>query len=189
VIEFLENDLPIPDIGLAFIYCDYTKYKSQTIKYFIGTIVRQLVEQRSAITEDVRLLHKKYRRKGTPPSITEYLELLQSLARASSEVYLIIDALDECIDNSRESIWGSLLTKLKISVPNLRLLCTSRYISDIGGRLKNSTRIEIRARDVDINTYILAQIESKDRLLGLCEEDDALKDEILVAVGSNTEGM
>ena len=189
MVEFLENDLPIPDIGLAFIYCNYKERLSQSVEYMAGIIVRQLVEQRRVIPEEVRALYRKHREKGTRLSSAEYLELLQSLAKGCSETYIVIDALDECINKDDESIWGGLLAELRASIPNLHLLCTSRHISDIGGSLAGATRIEIRASDADIKAYVLAQVKSKDRLRGFCRDDAALQDEILEVVGSKADGM
>jgi hypothetical protein len=188
VIEFLEKDLPIPNTGLAFFYCNYKERLSQSVEYFAGTIARQLVEQRSVIPEEVRTLYGKHRGKETRLGCAEYLELLQSLAKGCFEVYIVVDALDECI-NKDESIWSDLLTKLKTSIPNLHLFCTSRHISDIGGSLAGATQIEIRASDADIKAYVLAQVGSKDRLLGFCRDDATLQDEILQVVGLRAEGM
>lgn len=189
MIEFLEKDLPIPDTGLAFFYCNYKERLSQSVEYFASTIARQLVEQRSVIPEEVRTLYRNHRGKGTRLGCAEYLELLQSLAKGCFEVYIVIDALDECINKDDESIWSCLLTKLKSSIPSLHLLCTSRHISDIGGSLTGATQIEIRASDADIKAYVLAQIGAKDRLLGFCRDDATLQDEILKVVGSKAEGM
>jgi hypothetical protein len=189
VIEFLEADLPLQDTGLAFIYCDYKQSALQSLERFIGSIIRQLAQRASAIPQSVCNLHEKYRAKGTPASLTEYMELLQSLAKGFDEMYLVIDALDECIDRNGESIWSGLLTQVMTHVPNLRLLCTSRHISDMGGVLRDSTRIEIRADDADIRTYILAQVKSRDRLLGFCSKDPALESEILETVASKAVGM
>jgi hypothetical protein len=50
-------------------------------------------------------------------------------------VYIAIDALDECIDKDWRTIWGGLLSKLKSSISNLRLLYTSRELEDFGGIL------------------------------------------------------
>lgn len=69
-------------------------------------------------------------------------------------MYIIIDALDECINRKGEIIWNDLLTKLKDFVSNLRLLYTSRHIDDIAGILAGSTRIEIRASEADIRSYV-----------------------------------
>lgn len=123
------------------------------------------------IPEEVRTLYDKHRRKETRLGCAGYLDLLQPISKGCSEVYIIIDALDECINENGESIWSDLLTKLKLSVPNLRLLCTSRHINDIGGSLAGATQIEV------------------DRLVGFCRDDATLRDEILKVAALKAEGM
>jgi len=190
VIEFLESDLPVQDIGLAFIYCDHKENLSQSVDYFIRPIVRQLVERMRTIPNVVPALYHRYCGKETRPTCTEYLDLLQSLAKEYSEVYVVIDALDECVDEKGQIIWSDLLTQLGGSVPNLRLLYTSRDIDDsIGGILKRSTRIEIRATNADIEAYVQAQVESNNHLLQFCRQDSALRNKIVQAVVSKAEGM
>ena len=90
-IEFLENDRPLPSIGLAFIYCYHKENQVQSLEYCLGAIVRQLVEQRPAILQEVRSLHEKHRGKKTKATCREHVELLQSLAHECSEVYVAID--------------------------------------------------------------------------------------------------
>lgn len=189
MIEFLETDLPTQDTGLAFIYCDYKQKGSQSLENFIGALVTQLLRRHSTIPVDVRNLHEKHRAKGTPPGYNEYLDLLQSLTKGLAEMSLLVDALDECIHQDGESLWSGLLDGVKANVPNLRLLCTSRHISDMGERLGDSTHIEIRADNKDIRTYVLAQIKSRNRLLGFCTKDAALENNILEAITSNAAGM
>jgi hypothetical protein len=189
VVEFLESDLPVPRIGLAFIYCNYEKKLTQSIEYFLGAIVRQLVERRPAIPKEVRTLYEKHRGKEIRPTCEEYVALLRSLAQECSEVYVVIDALDECVDKNRGTIWNGLLSQLKSSIPNLRLLCTSRDIEDIAGTLSGSTRIEIRATEADIRAYVQAQVKSEASLLQICQPDPHLQNKIPQAIASNAEGM
>lgn len=189
MIEFLEKDLPIPNIGLAFIYCNHKEKLSQNVESFLGTIARQLIEQRQTISEDVHALHESHRGKGTTPTRVEYLTLLQSLATKCSEVYIVIDALDECIDNKGESIWDDLLSQLMGSILNLRLLCTSRDIDDTGGILSSSTCIEIQASDADIEVYVQAQIKSKRRLRLFCDKNPAFQNEIPQVIKLKAHGM
>jgi hypothetical protein len=69
-------------------------------------------------------------------------------------VYIVIDALDECIDKDRQLIWNDLLTKLKDTVSNLRLLYTLRHIDNPAEILAGSTPIDVRASEADIKTYV-----------------------------------
>jgi hypothetical protein len=137
----------------------------------------------------VHALYKKYRGKGSKPTLDEYLELLQSLSSEYSEVYIVIDALDECVGKIRETIWNALVAKLKKHVTNLHLLCTSRYIDHIENAWPGSICIEIRATEGDMKAYIQAQVESQKSLSIFCGQDPHLASEILQAVISKSEGM
>jgi hypothetical protein len=189
VIEFLESDLSGHDIGLAFIYCDHKNSLLQKIEYFVGAIVRQLVERRPAISEDVRNLWVNNRGKGTAPTREEYLTLLRSLTNEYSELYIVIDALDECIDKDGNIVWNTLIMELKDSVPNLHLLCTSRHIDDPTGILSGSTCIEIVATEPDIRIYVQAQIKSKTILFQFCQQDSSLLNDILQVIILKADGM
>ncbi|KAF1811583.1 hypothetical protein P152DRAFT_60652 [Eremomyces bilateralis CBS 781.70] len=189
IVEFLENDLPIQGTGLTFVYCDHKQNLLQRVEFFIGAIVRQLVERKQTIPKDVQILYQNHRGKGTTPTRSEYLELLQSLSNECSELYVVIDALDECVDKYGEMIWEDLLTNLKRFVTNLRLLYTSRHIDDVGRISAGSICIEVRASDADMRAYIQAQVNSKSVLLGFCQQDTNLQNDILQNVVSRAGGM
>lgn len=191
MVEFLERDLPIRGVALAFVYCNHKEKLSQTIEYFVGAIVRQLVERKAIIPEYVRTLYGNHRGKGTNPTLAEYLELLQSLAKECSEVYIVIDALDECVEKNGQPIWSNLIKKLQASIVNLNLLYTSRdmEIRDTAGIFRNSTVIPIRATETDIRTYAREQLQSNDDLLQFCQQDPSLQEDILQAIVSKAEEM
>lgn len=189
MIEFLETDLPVQSVALAFVYCNHKEKFSQTIEYFVGAIVRQLVEHKAVIPESVRTIYQKHRGKETNPTLAEYLDLLLLLARECSEVYIVIDALDECVDKGGQPIWNDLIIKLQASMINLHLLCTSRDIHDTAGIFMNSTVIPIRATETDIRTYVGGQLQSKNVLLEFCRQDPTFQEDILQAVVSKAEGM
>ncbi|OJD10599.1 hypothetical protein AJ78_08434, partial [Emergomyces pasteurianus Ep9510] len=189
VVEFLESDLPTQGLGLAFLYCDHKSRLLQTVEYFLGAIIRQIVERRLAIPEDIKTQFQENRGKGPSASSKCLPGLLKSLANECSEVYIVIDALDECIDKNGNSIWNCLLKELKHSASNLHLLCTSREIDDVSGILAESSSIDVRADDVDIQSYIQKQIHDNNTLSQLCKKDPTLKDRILETVTPKADGM
>jgi hypothetical protein len=189
VIEFLDKDLLAPSIGLAFIYCDHKKNLVQKVEYFLGTIVRQLVDRRPTIPHELSSLYEQHRGKETKPTYQEYVYLLKFLSRQYSEVYIVIDALDECIDKTGGTIWNWLLSTLKDSFSNLRLLYTSRDIEDIRGILAGSIPIEIRASEADIQAYVRTQIKTSEYLSPICEQDAELQNRISLAIASKADGM
>lgn len=191
MVEFLERDLPVRGVALAFVYCNHKDKLSQTIEYFVGAIVRQLVERKAVIPDYIRTLYENHRGKGTNPTLTEYLDLLRMLAKECSEVYIVIDALDECVEKGGQPIWSDLIIKLQASMINLNLLYTSRdmEIRDTAGIFRDSTVIPIRAIETDIRTYAREQLQSKTVLLQFCQQDPTLQENILQAVVSNADGM
>ena len=191
MVEFLERDLPVRGVALTFVYCNHKENLSQTIEYFVGAIVRQLVERKAVIPDYLHALYKNHRGKGTNPTLTEYLELLRLLTKECSEVYVVIDALDECVEKGGQPIWSDLIIKLQASMVNLNLLYTSRDmdIRDTAGIFGNSTVIPIRATETDIRTYATEQLYSKAVLLQFCQQDPTLQEDILQAVVLNADGM
>jgi hypothetical protein len=159
------------------------------VEYFLGAIIRQLVERMPAIPSEVRSLYEKHRGKGTRPKYEEHVDLLQVVAREYSEVYVAIDALDECINKNGSLIWNGLLSELKGSVSNLRLFYTSRDIEDIENILTESTLIEIRATEADIQAFVRAQIKSIGSLLQILKQDAELENKVLQAIVSKADGM
>ncbi|KAL2783393.1 hypothetical protein BJX66DRAFT_344973 [Aspergillus keveii] len=132
IVDFLEGDLPASDISFAFVYCNYTLSQIQRVEYFLRAIARQIVGLRHSIPGSVLELYRKHRGKETAATEDECKKLLHSLYQDSCETYLVIDALDECINSQGGLFWTQLLRQLTSSITNLRLLCTSRHIEDPG---------------------------------------------------------
>jgi Cdc6-like AAA superfamily ATPase len=189
VVKFLEQDLATQKVGVAFIYCDHKSNVDQQHDYFISAIIRQLIEGKQMMPECVRTLYENHLRTRSKPSSDEYLSLLQSLSKEYSEVYVLIDGLDECINKDGEMIWNKLLIDLKKYVNNLRLLCTSRDMDVTETALSESTCIQIRASDGDMKLYIQGQIQSSLALAALCRRDTVLENEVLETVVAEAEGM
>ncbi|PQE16724.1 Ankyrin repeat-containing domain protein [Rutstroemia sp. NJR-2017a BBW] len=189
VVKFLEQDLTMQEVGVAFVYCDHKLNDVQQHEFFICAIIRQLIERKQIMPEYAQTLYKNHIRTQSRPTSDEYLTLLQDVGEEYSEVYILIDALDECINKDREMIWNELLIDLKENVQNLRLLCTSRDIDSTETALSESTCIEIRASDGDMRAYIQGQIKSSHSLVRICRQDTSLENEILQVVVAKAEGM
>jgi hypothetical protein len=94
----------------------------------------------------------------TRPLLEEIVSALQSVLTNYSRVYIVVDALDECLDH--DSTRKQLLAKLhdlqgKI---DLRLMTTSRFIPDIVEELKGMPMLEVRASDADMKQFVAGQI-------------------------------
>ncbi|KAL3441180.1 hypothetical protein BJX65DRAFT_314065 [Aspergillus insuetus] len=189
VVDFLETDLPASDISFAFVYCDYTLSQAQSVEYFLRAIARQIVELRHSIPASVLELYQRHRGKRTAATEDEYSKLLESLSQDSTETYVIVDALDECINSQGGLFWTELLRRLTSSIANPRLLCASRRIEDPSKIFESAIRVEIRASQDDIVTYITKRIASNDTLSAFCDRDLKLRQDIVDEIASKTDGM
>jgi hypothetical protein len=84
-----------PDIGIAYIYCNFRQKDKQKAQDLLASLLKQL-SHRSSLPDSVKSLYDKHRDKRTRPSIDEVSRALQSVAAIYSRVFIIVDALDEC---------------------------------------------------------------------------------------------
>ena len=174
------------DVGIAYIYCNYKE--EQLSENLIGSLLRQLLQRRSYIPEDIRTLYESHKTKKTRLSIREYSRLLQSETHSISKVFIIIDALDECHKNNE--IRQTLLSELHKLRSSLQILITSRpEIINIKDTFDDFSQLEVKAIDADIKNYIEERIAKTDRLKRLIEGDTALQDMISRRIRDNVKGM
>lgn len=83
-----------------------------------------------------------------------------SVAEDSKEVFLIIDALDECPKSKRPDVIG-LILKVISSLPCAKVFITSRRELDIARAFEHhSSTIQVRADNIaaDIERYVCSEV-------------------------------
>lgn len=150
---------------LAYFYFSFSDIQRQCAESFLRTVVRQLLLQRSGVPDAVRDIYKRYQH--TNPPIDVWKDALQSLINLGGQIYIIVDALDECPNYGKERI--SLLHILEAlkspQVPQLHLLATSRKETDIEAallRFVTTPPLSIQNAEVDddIRIHVKAQLEN-----------------------------
>jgi hypothetical protein len=174
------------NVGVAYIYCDY-KGQDQTALNLVASLLRQLVQRRSVIPEELMAVYEKHKSKHTHPSLAEYSSLLQLVLRGFSQVFIVIDALDEYTED--DGTRDSFLTEIRKLQPDIHLLVTSRWVPNIEHEFEESSRLEIRASDEDVKIYLEARVVKAARLQRLVKEDPKLHDEIIETIAKNSQGM
>jgi hypothetical protein len=145
-------------IGVMYLYCNYKVQIDQTVKDLLAAMLKQLVQTRRSIAETVSRLYEHHFRLNTRPSLEEIFGALQSEFRNYSTVYVVIDALDECLDKDRTR--SNLLDNLRNLQRkiDLRLMVTSRFIPDIENEFRSTPTLEVRASDLDVKLFVRGQI-------------------------------
>jgi len=188
VIDSLERRFYKDNVGIAFLYCNYKERHTQTAQTLIGSLVQQLVQRYADIPGDLRDFyeaHARNRRLPTPPTLTECFRLLKSQLANCPSVFLVIDALDECEDETRRK----LCAQLQNLPESTHLLITSRHNPELEGQIEGSGRLEIRASDRDIEMYLEGRIKTMHRLKQHTQNDPELQPLVIRIIRDKARGM
>ena len=134
-------------------------------------------------------LYHDHTRKDSRPTMNELSNLLCSEIARLSEVFILVDAMDECSVNNdtREELLTTLQRLLEM--PNVRLMITSRPVASIEAHLQGMAYLEIRAADEDIRKYIENRIPKERRLIPYVRGDDAFRVSIIDTIIAKAQGM
>ncbi|KAH8802898.1 nucleoside phosphorylase domain-containing protein [Xylogone sp. PMI_703] len=174
-----------PTIGIAYIYCNFNRRDDQTIDKLLTSLLKQLAE-RCPLPETVKTLYNRHKTKRTQPSLVEILKALELTVKIYSQVFIIIDALDECqaSDGCRTRFILELF-KLHIKY-NMNIFATSRFIPEIVSQFKENINLEIRADRNDVERYLEDRMK---QLPAFVQRDQFLRDEIKTGISEAVDGM
>lgn len=181
VINYLWRIRQRSGTGIAYLYCKYRKYEQQKAVDLLSVLLKQLVQNLSSVPDTVSDLYEQHQRRRTRPSLDEISRTLHSVVESYHEVFVIIDALDECLDEHR----NALLSELK-SLKNLKLMITSRPIFNITQEFIDHPKLTIIAHKEDIECFVEHQIS---RLSGCVSRNHTLKRLVISEITNAADGM
>ncbi len=169
-------------IIVAYLYCNFKKQDEQDAQNLLANLLKQLTEGKSSLPESVRALHNQCRANKTRPSIDDISTALQSVIAEYSRVFILVDALDEC--RAQGGCRDTLLSKIfGLQKHGVNFFATSRVMSEITEKFKQSPSLDILADEQDLRSYVDGRISDLpsfvQRKLDLQEE---VKMEIVRAV-------
>ncbi|KAL9633865.1 MAG: hypothetical protein Q9204_003224, partial [Flavoplaca sp. TL-2023a] len=182
------------DFALVYFYFAFGDQASQSVDGLIRSLITQLCAQSTSIPHCVEALYNKcskHRSQPTPPSDDSLRIVLSQLFGCFKEVYVVLDALDECIE--RHDLILALEGILTCQRPELHLLATSRRELELEEFLntitKGADRIGIQGMPVeaDINSYVRGRL-CTDRRLKRWHKSE-LEKEIATTLTSKAHGM
>ncbi|KAL5088278.1 hypothetical protein Trisim1_006730 [Trichoderma cf. simile WF8] len=174
------------DIGITYVYFDYNKQQDQDFQKLLASILKQLAGGLHRLPESTKRLYNGHSKKRTRASLEEILTDLTCVITNYSEVFIILDALDECLFFELH-LFLSRLFELQRRY-RMNILATSRPIPEIMDQVNSSnvTKLQIRAETSDITTYIEAQM---DRLSRVTRRNLVLREDIKTNISEAVDGM
>jgi hypothetical protein len=174
---FEEND----SVATAFIYCNYKEQAEHTVSNLVASLLRQMVQDSRAISDDIKSFYKRHQRRGARPTLDQLTNILISEIQTYSKVFIVVDALDECREDDETR--ATLLEVFRSLPGQVNLMVTSRDLPSIARDFEGTKRLHIRAKDDDIKIYIEGRIASGRRHL------KQLQEVIVNRIVENAKGM
>ena len=174
------------DIGIAYLYCNYRRQHEQKLEDLFASLLKQFVQEQPSILDSVKTLYDRHKDRRTRPSLDEILGILQTVAAASSRVFIVVDALDECqVSNGCRQRFLSGLFNLQAKC-GVNLFTTSRLLSSIEKEFEGTSKLEIRASEDDVRRYLDGHLF---RLPGFVARSLELQEEIKTDIIKAVDGM
>ncbi|KAF4342049.1 hypothetical protein FBEOM_3980 [Fusarium beomiforme] len=177
------------------IACIYTYFRgTQTrIESIVLDLLKQLLQQQKTdeLAKDLSDKYIDWCRHRKYPSLQEYQLLLITLCKSFSQVYLVIDGLDNCIDSNHEKTRELVEALIRSLRGYLKILVTSRSDVLCEDIIKPDATLRVVPRDGDIRLYVESRIDNK---LSIREntnqsETPVLRNEIIERVTDATKGI
>ena len=180
-----------PTCSVAFFYCSFSDSETQKTHNLVCSVLAQLSRGQSGIPDCTLQLYDQHKN-GQPPTellLSAFRDILTDLG----QVYIIIDALDECAieTGNRQELLNMLRKICSWSLSNVHLLVTSRKEQDIERAISGLvTHVPICIQDEqitdDVRYYVRLQLETDPDLQ---KWPDRVKEDIEATLVEGAHGM
>jgi hypothetical protein len=189
IVDHLPEPEPTQLLGIAYFFFDGrdSQKELQLHEKLIRTLISQLSDSRhGGITEKLADLYK-HCGEVQQPSEEELENVLRDILDGFSQVYIIIDALDECTEREKTLNWvDRLISDTSRKAENLHIVVTSRPERDIDTifAVLDPHSIDVgEANTKDIAEYMKLQMASK-----FTKYDEITRAKILSKLKEHAEG-
>lgn len=176
-------------VGVCFAYYDYTQSASQGFSHIIRSLIKQLCRKADTIPD----AFKKAKQNADSPSTLANLNHFTTITSKFEKVFLIIDALDECLEDDERPRMLCFFAEALGHISHIRVFVTSRRESDIVHKFEalGMPTIQLEAESVaaDIEKYVtneVSRLRSEKELYIINEE---LAEKVVRTLTDRAEGM
>ena len=183
---------------MAYFYFDFKDTEKQNSRALLSSLLVQLSNRSEKFCGVLHRLYSKYQDGLEQPTDDDLQQCLEDMLTIAIQVpiYLVIDALDECpndsgVPSSREAVLELVKELVELRHPNLRLCVLSRPEFDIRIVLDPLATQQISLHDEsgqkqDIIDYITSVVHS-DQKMKRWRDDD--KDAVIEKLTHKADGM
>ena len=168
---------------MAYFFFDFKDKGKQDCRALLSSLLVQLSDRSEKLCDILLGLHSAHEDGSEQPTDDSLGRCLKDMLTIMGPVpiYLIVDALDECpndsgIPSSREKVLKLVKELVALRHPNLRLCITSRPEFDIRTTLRPLATQQVSLHDEsgqkqDINDYVTSVVRSDERMKRWRDDD------------------
>ncbi|KAI0405473.1 hypothetical protein F4802DRAFT_597301 [Xylaria palmicola] len=173
-----------PNVGVAHLYCNFRRAEDQTAEELLASLLKQLAQKQLSLPDCLLSLYERHKKNQKRLSLDNISSTFRSVAAMYSQVFIVIDALDECPAYSSSRFLSAIV--LLQATCTMNIFATSRLIPEIMERFKYAISLEIRASKQDICTDIDGHMLY---LPSFVERNRELQEEIKNEIFNAVDGM
>ena len=182
----------------AYFYCDFRDEDKQNCRNLVLSIISQLCAQSDICCHTLSRIYGAHDDGARKPSDEILIKCLTEMVSLPVQrpIYLIVDALDECPNDSgmptaREEVLDLINDLVGLRLPNLHICVTSRPEIDIKTTLEPLTMLRISLHNQtgqkeDIVDYVSSVVNSDKKMRRWREEDRKL---VIDTLSERADGM
>ncbi len=178
--------------GVAYFYFDFNDIEKQKPENMIRSVIKQFFAQTVKKCSQLELSFSSCNKGERQPSRDDLLLILKEMIKGYNKTYIILDALDECLD--RPDLLEVIEHIHEWKLPQLHMLVTSRMLTDIEEVLepmiepRNRICIQSAAVNSDIEIYVDYRLRN-DRKLSRWIKHPKAQEEIKNTLKEKADGM
>jgi hypothetical protein len=178
-------------IGIAFFYFNFQNETTQKPADVLSVLIKQLCRRKKRIPQSLRELYDQCTYNDKAPKLAELQAQFLTIIDTFEEIFLVIDAMDECNKDYREQFLPYIVKLFQESSGRLKIFVASRPEKDIEHAFKSekfeTIRIEAKKVDEDIATCVRYELMHRHHYY--CVIDKGLREEIEGVLVSRAGGM
>lgn len=178
---------------MIYYYFDFRDSDKQNRQGLLSSLLVQLAAESDPCSEILSRLYTAHTRGTRKPNDVALMHCLREMLEQHRQAtYVIIDAIDECPNNSgfptpREKVLEFLEGLIDLQLPHLRICIASRPEVDIRNTLEPLTSLRVSLHEEsgqrqDILDYVTSVVRNDKKMLKWREEDKLLVIKILPEV-------
>ena len=161
VIDSLYDRAAEENIAVAGLYCDFLSQEKQTATNIMGAILKQLV-RREGIPDYLREAFQKGEKEygGRGLRLAELMGMLKTAIASLPQVFICLDALDECLPKHLPELLES-LENILLESPRTRIFLTGRphIADDVKRYFSKAVVIPVSPNPDDIRHYVEMRLD------------------------------